>query len=125
MNNIQTSLDATLTALADPTRRAILRRVSEGEARVTELAKPFDMSLAAVSKHIKILERANLVSRTKKGREHILTFNPAPLTAAVTWIETQKALWSARLHTLDDLLTAEEALKDEGGRMKDEGWMNT
>lgn len=103
------NLDNALMALADPTRRAILRRVAEGEARVTELAKPFSMSLAAVSKHIGILERANLVQRRKVGREHLLSFNPAALDQASTWIETQRALWNTRLSALDELLRAEDS----------------
>jgi DNA-binding transcriptional ArsR family regulator len=103
-----TCLDHTLTALADPTRRAILRRLSRGEARVTELAAPFDMSLNAVSKHIRMLERARLVTRRRAGREHFLSFDPAPLTAASAWIEEQRVLWTARLDTLDALLLAED-----------------
>ena len=75
-------LDLTLGALADPTRRAILARLSEGEARVTELAAPFAMSLNAVSKHIRVLERAHLVRRRRAGREHFLAFNRAPLDEA-------------------------------------------
>lgn len=105
------NLDNALMALADPTRRAILRRVAEGEARVTELAKPFSMSLAAVSKHIVILERANLVQRRKVGREHLLSFNPSALDQASTWIETQRALWNTRLSALDELLRVEDQAK--------------
>src|SRR5271155_5531144 len=101
-------LDQTLMALADPTRRALLHRLSEGEARVTELARPFDMSLNAVSKHIRMLERARLVTRRRSGREHILSFDPAPLAGASAWIEEQRALWTARLDTLDMLLRAED-----------------
>lgn len=102
-------LSDTLAALADPTRRAILQRLIRGQARVTELAEPFDMSLNAVSKHIRILERARLVQRRRMGREHLLTFNPAPLDHAATWIESQRALWLARLDALDALLTEEDA----------------
>ena len=98
------ALDDTLMALADPTRRSILRRVLDGEARVTELAKPFPMSLAAVSKHILVLERAKLVQRRRVGREHFLSFNPRPLDLAAVWIDTQRALWNARLDALDELL---------------------
>ena len=97
-------LDATLAALADPTRRAILARLADGEARVTELAKPFAISLNSVSKHIRMLERAQLVSRRVEGREHFLSFNPAPLDEAAAWIEGQKSLWAYRLARLDDLL---------------------
>ena len=105
---MQTDLDHTLIALADPTRRAILRRLSQGEARVTELAQPFAMSLNAVSKHIRMLERAHLVRRRRAGREHLLSFNPQPLDEAAAWIDTQRGLWTARLDALDDLLRAED-----------------
>ena len=102
------TLDRTLLALADPTRRAILRRLSRGEARVTELAEPFAMSLTAVSKHIRVLERARLVRRRRAGREHLLSFAPEPLDAAAAWIEEQRALWTARLDALDAMLQAED-----------------
>jgi DNA-binding transcriptional ArsR family regulator len=87
------NLDAALLALADPTRRAILRRIVEAEVRVTELAKPFAISLPAVSKHIRVLESAGLVRRRRKGREHFLSFEPRALDRVSTWIETQRALW--------------------------------
>lgn len=103
-----TNLDHTLLALADPTRRAILRRLSGGEARVTELAQPFAMSLNAVSKHIRMLERAGLVRRRRVGREHFLSFQPEPLDEAAAWIESQRAMWTARLDALEDLLRAED-----------------
>jgi DNA-binding transcriptional ArsR family regulator len=105
---VQSSLDHTLLALADPTRRAILQRLSEGEARVTDLASPFAMSLNSVSKHIRMLERAHLVRRRRVGREHFLSFDPKSLDAAATWIETQRALWTDRIETLDNLLRAED-----------------
>ena len=102
-------LDHTLVALADPTRRAILQRLAAGEARVTELARPFPISLNAVSKHIRALERARLVRRRRAGREHLLSLDPAPLDAAAAWIAAQRALWTARLDALDALLRAEDA----------------
>ncbi len=89
------SLDSTLPALADPTRRAILRRLAQSEARVTKLAAPFRISLNSVSKHIRILERARLVDRRKAGREHILRFRPGPLHAVQQWIEHHQAFWRA------------------------------
>src|SRR5437868_2000714 len=98
------SLDQTLTALADPTRRDILHRLSQGEARVTELARPFAISLNAVSKHIRVLERAQLVWRRRAGREYRISLNPEPLDEAAGWIEAQRALWTARLEMLDSLL---------------------
>ena len=97
-------LDETLQALADPTRRAILQRLSQGEARVTEIARPFAISLNSVSKHIQMLERAELVRRRREGREHILSLNPAPLDEAAEWIEGQRKLWKFRLETLDGIL---------------------
>ena len=104
----QSSLDDTLLALADPTRRAILQRLARGEARVTELAQPFAMSLNAVSKHIRMLERARLVRRRRAGREHLLSLNPEPLDAAAEWMNAQRALWTARLDALDEMLRAED-----------------
>ncbi|MBA4182709.1 MAG: winged helix-turn-helix transcriptional regulator [Acidobacteria bacterium] len=104
----QINFDRTLLALADPTRRAILQRLSAGEARVTELAQPFAMSLNAVSKHIRILERADLVRRRCAGREHFLSFNREQLDEVATWIESQRALWTARLDALDALLQADD-----------------
>lgn len=101
-------MSQTLMALADPTRRAILQRLSKGEACVTELAQPFAMSLNAVSKHIVVLERARLVRRRRAGREHLLSFNPEPLDEAATWIERQRAFWTARLDALDAAPRAED-----------------
>ncbi len=103
------SLDRTLSALADPTRRAILERLARGEARVTELARPFGMSLNSVSKHIRVLERAHLVRRRRAGREHLLSLDRAPLEGAARWIESQRDPWSARLDTLEALLEADQA----------------
>ena len=97
-------LDDTLIALADPTRRAILARLASGEARVTDVARPFPISLNSVSKHIRILERADLVRRRRQGREHLLTLNPAPLDAASRWMDEQRALWAWRLGELGRIL---------------------
>lgn len=104
-------LDHTLGALADPTRRAILLRLSGGEARVTDLAAPFDISLNSVSKHIRILERAELVRRRVSGREHFLAFNPKPLESAAEWIERQRDFWTGRLDALEAALRAEDAVQ--------------
>src|SRR5262245_24495084 len=98
------ALDDTLIALADGTRRAILRRLSSGEARVTELAAPFDISLNSVSKHIRMLERARLVRRRRAGREHLLSLDPRPLEEAADWIAAQRSEWTSRLAALDRLL---------------------
>jgi DNA-binding transcriptional ArsR family regulator len=101
-------LDRTLAALADPTRRAILQRLSAGETRVTDIAKPFPVSLNSISKHIRVLERAKLVKRRRVGREHWLTFNRQPLDEAADWIEAQRAFWNSRLDALEALLEAED-----------------
>jgi DNA-binding transcriptional ArsR family regulator len=105
---METDLDRTLMALADPTRRAILQRLSGGEARVTELARPFAMSLNAVSKHIRVLERARLVERRRAGRDHFLAVNPRSLDEAAAWIDRQRALWTSRLDVLAAILQAED-----------------
>lgn len=102
------ALDDTMLALADPTRRAILNRLTAGEARVTDLAAPFAMSLNAVSKHIRILERATLVRRRRSGREHVLSLNPAPLDEAAAWIEQQRTFWNASLDALERALAEHE-----------------
>ena len=104
----QINIDQTLIALADPTRRAILERLSKGEARVTEIAQPFAMSLNAVSKHIRMLERADLVRRRYAGREHFLSLNQKPIEEAADWIEELRAVWSKRLKALDLLLQGED-----------------
>jgi DNA-binding transcriptional ArsR family regulator len=103
-------LDDTLLALADTTRRAILERLSAGEARVTDLAAPFDISLNSVSKHIRILERADLVRRRVVGRDHYLSFNAGPLNEASRWIERHRAFWTGRLDALEAALRAEDAI---------------
>lgn len=111
-------LDDTLIALADPTRRAILQRLSRGEARVTELAEPFHISLNSVSKHIRILERAELVRRRVSGREHFLTFNPAPMESAAEWMERHRIFWTEKLDALEAALRAEDAVAAAKERSK-------
>ena len=93
-------LDATFSALSDPTRRAILARLAQGEAQVTELAKPFGISLPAVSKHLKVLEKAQLITRHKDGRIHRFTVNPKPVDTAKSWIETYQHFWEQQLDSL-------------------------
>ncbi len=97
-------LDRTFAALADPTRRAILTRLAAGEASVTELAAPFEMSLPAVSKHLKVLERAGPVSRTRRAQWRPCRLDPAPLKEAADWIEEYRRLWEERLDRLDGYL---------------------
>jgi DNA-binding transcriptional ArsR family regulator len=105
------NLDDTLIALADPTRRAILQRLSRGEARVTELAAPFDISLNSVSKHIRILERAELVKRRVSGREHFLTYNSVPMESAAEWMQRHRIFWTERLDALEAALRADDAVQ--------------
>lgn len=98
------ALDRTFSALADPTRRAILGRLMSGEARVTEIAAPFEMSLNAVSKHVAVLERAGLVKRDVQGRVHQLSFEGAPILEAARWMEETRRFWEARLDALEAFL---------------------
>jgi DNA-binding transcriptional ArsR family regulator len=100
-------LDNTMIALADPVRRSILQRLEGGEARVTDLAEPFDISLNSVSKHIRLLERAGLVRRRRAGREHYLSLDPRPLDAAAAWIEERRRFWAGRLDTLEATIAAD------------------
>lgn len=97
-------LDLVFRALGDPTRRAILNRLARREHTVTELAAPFDMSLASVSKHIKALEHAGLVRRRVRGRIHYCRLNPRPLGRADGWLRTYERLWELRLARLEELL---------------------
>jgi DNA-binding transcriptional ArsR family regulator len=97
-------LDATFSALADPTRRAILARLARGEATVNELAEPFDMSQPAISKHLKVLERAGLVSVGRAGQRRPRRLVPEPLADATEWIERHREAWESSFRRLDDLL---------------------
>jgi DNA-binding transcriptional ArsR family regulator len=94
------SLDLAFAALADPTRRAIIARLARGEARVTDLAAPFAMSLNSVSKHLKVLERAGLVRRERAGREHRLRLHAAPLRDVARWASRYEKFWGERLDAL-------------------------
>jgi DNA-binding transcriptional ArsR family regulator len=105
-------LDATFAALADPTRRAILARLASGEASVTELAKPFAMSQPAISKHLKVLERAGLISRGRDAQRRPCRIEPRPLAEANAWLEHYRRIWEdsfQRLDTLLDELKTQEA----------------
>ena len=97
-------LDATFIALADPTRRAILARLIEGEATVMELAAPFDMSQPAISKHIKMLERAGLVSRSRDAQRRPVKIEGLALKEATDWLENYRQIWETNFSRLDDLL---------------------
>ena len=99
-----TSLDAVFSALADPTRRAIVVRLAEREASVSELARPFDMSLPAVTKHLAVLERAGLLERRKQGRVRHCRLVAEPMRAADDWLSTYRGFWERRLDSLADHL---------------------
>jgi DNA-binding transcriptional ArsR family regulator len=103
-------LDDTLIALADDTRRSILRRLASGEARVTEVAEPFGISLNSVSKHIRLLERAGLVRRRIAGRDHFLTIDPKPFDELTRWMRETREFWTSRLDDLEAALRAEDAI---------------
>ena len=97
-------LDAVFAALADPTRRAIIERLSRSEARVTEIAEPFRMSLNAVSKHIRVLELSGVVERHRKGRDHILSINTRSLDEIEGWIGRTRRYWEKRLDAMESVL---------------------
>jgi DNA-binding transcriptional ArsR family regulator len=107
VNNYQTQLDYTFAALSDPTRRAILARLALGEATVSELAAPFEVSLPAVSKHLRVLESAGLLERQVTGRIHHCRLAPAPMKDAAAWIEHYRIFWEAQLDSLARFLEAQ------------------
>jgi DNA-binding transcriptional ArsR family regulator len=98
-------MDRVLGAIADPTRRAILARLAESEARVTELASAFPISLNSVSKHVRKLEAAGLLRRDVRGRDHVLSLNAAPLSEAADWIAHYQRFWADGLAALDEFAT--------------------
>lgn len=96
-------LNIAISALSHSSRREIIARLSnEGPALVTEIAKPFNMSLNAISKHLKVLERAGLIQRTKLGRDHIIAFDPTPMKEVARWIHTYEKFWNERLDRLEE-----------------------
>jgi DNA-binding transcriptional ArsR family regulator len=99
-------LSATFSALADPTRRAILTRLAEGEATVSELAKPFPVSLPAISRHLKVLERAGLISRDRSAQFRPSSLRAEPLERATSWMDTCREIWETRMDRLDEHLIA-------------------
>ncbi len=109
-------LSQTLAALADPTRRAILARLASGEASVSELAQPFAMSLPAVSKHLKVLERAGLITRGRQAQWRPCRLEAAPLREVADWVEHYRAFWEARLDNLEDYLRDLQAKERVHGR---------
>lgn len=109
-------LDAVFAALADPTRRAILMRLADGEASVTTLAEPFEMSLPAISKHLKVLERAGLIARSRAAQWRPCRLQAAPLKEAVTWLEAYRQFWEQSFHRLDDYLKKLQPKETRRGR---------
>jgi DNA-binding transcriptional ArsR family regulator len=107
------TLSATFQALADPTRRAILARLSRGEASVSDLAEPFEMSLPAVSKHLKVLEKAGLISRSREAQWRPCKLEPEPLKAVDTWLCEYRRMWEQRLDRLEDYLSSLQKLTGE------------
>ena len=114
-------LNATFTALADPTRRAILARLAAGEASVMDLARPFDMSQPAISKHLKVLERAGLISRGREAQRRPSRIEAKPLAEASTWLEDYRRFWEGSFRNLDELLEEMKAVKKKAERTKRKG----
>jgi DNA-binding transcriptional ArsR family regulator len=99
--NLMNDLSAVLGAISHPSRRAIIARLAKGPARVTEIAAPFDMSLNAVSKHLKVLEEAGLVHREKQGRDHVIEFRGEPLKQVAGWVHEYERFWNEHLDRLE------------------------
>lgn len=115
MVSAEHQLNATFLALADPTRRAILARLASGDATVMELAEPFDMSQPAISKHLKILERARLISRGRDAQRRPCRLDGKPLKEATQWLENYRAVWEASFQRLDALLDEMQATTKKAG----------
>jgi DNA-binding transcriptional ArsR family regulator len=111
-------LDATFAALADPTRRAILARLASGQASVTELAEPFAMSQPAISKHLKVLERAGLISHGREAQRRPRRLEPKPLADATQWLERYREFWEGNYQRLDALLEELKAKQKKRGPTK-------
>lgn len=108
-------LDAAFVALADPTRRAIVARLAHGDATVTELAEPFAMSMPAISKHLKVLERSGLITRSRHAQTRPCHLEREPLDAALDWIETSRRAWNARFDKLEAHLRAVQTSEAKKG----------
>lgn len=116
MNSAQ--LDATFTALADPTRRAIIARLAKGEATVMELVEPFDISQPAISRHLKVLERAGLISRGRDAQRRPCRLEAAPMREASDWLTRYREIWERRFQQLDDLLEEIKTKERSHGRKR-------
>ena len=113
---IEDRLDAAFTALADPTRRAIVARLARGDATVNELAAPFDMTLPGISKHLKVLERSGLISRTRRAQFRPCHLEGEALDAAMSWIEENRRVWKERFDQLDQHLRDIQQAPPPGGK---------
>ena len=120
-NDTDDALSMTLSALADPTRRAILARLAEGEATVGELAAPFDMSLPAISRHLKVLERAGLISRGREAQWRPCRLDADPLRDVAAWVEQYRRHWEERFDRLDEYLRKLQEGEDGNGNAGTEG----
>ena len=114
----ESNLDATFAALADPTRRAILARLASGEASVMELAKPFAMSQPAISRHLRVLERAGLISSDRDAQRRPRRLEARPLAEATEWLENYRQFWETRFQQLDGLLDEMKKLDRKAARKK-------
>ena len=113
VEQLSSHLDGLFHALADPTRRAMVHALSTGQRSVGELAQPFAMSLAAASKHVKVLEQAGLIRRSIQGRTHLCVLDPAPLAEGRAWLSTYERFWSERLDALDALFPPKTEIEDD------------
>jgi len=111
---VENRLDATFHALADPTRRGMLANLALGEKSIGELARPFEMSFAGASKHVKVLEEAGLISRRKAGRTHLITIDAKPLEEAERWMRRWEKFWNNRLDRLEALIERDKKENDIG-----------
>jgi DNA-binding transcriptional ArsR family regulator len=109
------SLNRVFSAVADPTRRAILRALAKNPATITEIAKPFPVSLNAVSKHVMVLERAGLIRREIQGREHLCSLDPRPLREATAWLDHYRQFWDVRLEALERYLVRKTKVATKKG----------
>ena len=114
------TLSSTFAALADPTRRAILARLASGEASVTELAEPFDMSMPAISKHLKVLERAGVISRGRDAQWRPCRLSAAPLRDVAEWVGKYRSFWEASFNRLDDYLVELKKTELKSAELKKE-----
>ncbi len=113
-----TQLDATFAALSDPTRRAILSRLSRGEASVTQLAEPFEMSLPAISKHLKVLQKAGLITQSREAQWRPCRLEAKPLKQAAEWLERYREYWEQSFDNLDSYLRDIQSKEKKRGRKK-------